>query len=101
VSRQDAVQRYVRVASKRAPIRTRGGCHIHRGSLGPISRTAHTTINADTFETASTRQGDPLVIEGDPRLVAQLPPQSSHKKDIALFSVRKEEAADVDLRVPS
>ncbi|WP_151483732.1 ferredoxin [Streptomyces albicerus] len=61
----------------------------------------YTTINAEYFQTRSGQSGEPFVHDGDHRLIAQLPPQSSHKKDIALFSIRKEEAADADLWFPS
>jgi NAD-dependent dihydropyrimidine dehydrogenase PreA subunit len=61
----------------------------------------YTTINAEYFETSSGQQSEPYVVEGDHRLIAQLPPRSSHKKDIAVFSIRKEEAADADLWFPS
>lgn len=39
--------------------------------------------------------------DGDHPAVAQLPQHSSHKKDIARFGIRKEEAADVELWFPS
>ncbi|WP_248002589.1 hypothetical protein HEP85_37025 [Streptomyces sp. RPA4-2] len=38
---------------------------------------------------------------GDHPLVAALPPHSLHKKDVSVFAVRKEEAADADLWFPS
>jgi Fe-S-cluster-containing hydrogenase component 2 len=61
----------------------------------------YTIINAEYFQTSSDRQGEPFVLDGDHRLIARLPPQSSHKQDIAAFSIRKEEAADADLWFPS
>ena len=57
----------------------------------------YTVVNAEYFEAASTGH----IVDGDHRSVAELPPQSSHKKDIAVFGIRKEEAADVDLWFPS
>ncbi|MEV7885849.1 hypothetical protein ACWD3I_36800 [Streptomyces sp. NPDC002817] len=39
--------------------------------------------------------------DGDHRVVVQLPGHSSYKEDTARFGIRKEEAADVDLRFPS
>lgn len=50
------------------------------------------SVNAEFFE-------PPAELEDHP-LVSGLPPQSSHKKDIAVFAIRKEEAADADLWFP-
>ncbi|MGP4052030.1 ferredoxin [Streptomyces sp. 2A115] len=58
------------------------------------------SINAEYFE-ASQGQGEPLVTHGDHRLIAGLPLQSSEKKHIAVFTIRKEEAADADRWFPT
>ncbi|MGW9031849.1 ferredoxin [Streptomyces sp. NPDC055722] len=60
----------------------------------------YTTINAEYFRTTSAQQAEPFVVDGDHRLIAELPPQTSRKKDIAAFIIRKEEAADADLWFP-
>ncbi|MFJ9755668.1 ferredoxin [Streptomyces sp. NPDC101149] len=67
----------------------------------PQHRAPYTTVNAEYFEATSARQPEPYVVHGDHRLVARLPPQTVHKKGIAAFSIRKEEAADADLWFPS
>lgn len=60
------------------------------------------TVNAEYFEQRSPeRDGHSPASRRDHPLVAGLPPQTSHKKDIALFAIRKEEAADADLWFPS
>ncbi|MDO0930505.1 ferredoxin family protein [Streptomyces sp. DG2A-72] len=59
------------------------------------------SINAEYFEQPSPRQEVRAVTHGDHRLVAELSPQSSHKRDIAVFTIGKEEAADADLWFPS
>ncbi|MGW1887007.1 ferredoxin [Streptomyces sp. NPDC001970] len=59
------------------------------------------SINAEYFEQPSEWQGDPLVTDGDHRLIAELPLQSSQKKAISVFTIRKEEAAEADLWFPS
>ncbi|WP_351235424.1 ferredoxin [Streptomyces sp. NPDC002133] len=58
-------------------------------------------INAEYFEQPAEWQGDPSVTDGDHRLIAELPLQSSQKKAISVFPIRKEEAADADLWFPS
>lgn len=61
----------------------------------------YTAANAEYFEASPAQQGgEPFVVDGDHRLIARLPPQSSRKKDIAVFRIRKEEAADADLWFP-
>lgn len=60
------------------------------------------SVNAEYFDPPSGTDGEPPATHGDHPLVAELPPQSSsHKKDIAVFTIRKEEAADADLWFPS
>ncbi len=60
----------------------------------------YTAINAEYFEEPPAGTARPLVT--DHPFVAGLPPQQSlHKKDIAVFAIRKEEAADADLWFPS
>ncbi|RPK32220.1 Ferredoxin [Streptomyces sp. ADI93-02] len=57
-------------------------------------------VNAEYFEEPDGRS-ETLLADGDHRFVAGLPSQSTRKKDIALFSIRKEEAADADLWFPA
>ncbi|GGJ61337.1 ferredoxin [Streptomyces brasiliensis] len=54
---------------------------------------AYAAINAEYFEQPDRGQDHPLI--------AGLPHQTSDKKDIAVFAIRKEEAADVDRWFPS
>ncbi|MFD6193475.1 ferredoxin [Streptomyces sp. NPDC060275] len=57
------------------------------------------SVNAEYFQ-AAEGTGEPPVTGGDHRFVAGLPPQNSQKKEIAAFTLRKEEAADADLWFP-
>ncbi|WP_328499960.1 hypothetical protein OG828_02555 [Streptomyces sp. NBC_00457] len=72
---------------------------LKRSALARSS--SHTTINAEYLKTSSGQQGEPFVLDGDRRLIAQLLSHHSHKRDIALFSSGKEEAADAVLWFPS
>ncbi|MEU9336581.1 ferredoxin [Streptomyces sp. NPDC048290] len=59
------------------------------------------SVNAEVFDAPRPgRRERPDVLPDHP-LVAALPPQSPHKKDISVFAIRKEEAADADLWFPS
>lgn len=59
------------------------------------------SVNAEYFEQCSPQEDQqPPSTRRDHPLVAGLPPQTSHKKDIAVFDIRKEEAADADLWFP-
>jgi NAD-dependent dihydropyrimidine dehydrogenase PreA subunit len=59
------------------------------------------SVNAEFFEAAAPGQPHRRDSPGDHPVVAALPPQSLHKKEISVFAVRKEEAADADLWFPS
>ncbi|ADI03448.1 ferredoxin [Streptomyces bingchenggensis BCW-1] len=56
-------------------------------------------INAEYFESPTGSRNEPFAT-GDHPTIAALSPQSSPKNDIALFAIRKEEAADADLWFP-
>ncbi|MFE7895766.1 ferredoxin [Streptomyces sp. NPDC057412] len=59
-------------------------------------------VNAEYFDEAARPPGERGGAVGDHPAVAALPPQSAlHKKGISVFTVRKEEAADVDPWFPS
>ena len=58
-------------------------------------------VNAEYFEAATLEPHRQRDASSDHPLVAALPPQSLHKKEISVFTVRKEEAADADLWFPS
>ncbi|MEU1231390.1 ferredoxin [Streptomyces sp. NPDC005828] len=53
-------------------------------------------VNEDFFEGSSPQRREAHAAPGDHPVVAALPPQHAHKKEISGFAVRKEEAADVD-----
>ncbi|MFE6633559.1 ferredoxin [Streptomyces tendae] len=59
------------------------------------------SVNAEYFQ--AVREPDtPRGTGGDHRFVAELPPQGSRRKqETAVFTIRKEEAADADLWFPS
>ncbi|MFF7216627.1 ferredoxin [Streptomyces sp. NPDC008238] len=59
-------------------------------------------VNAEYFGSlpGPGEHGRPLVGDGDHPYVAQLPPQDSRKKDIAVFAIGKEEAEEADLWFP-
>ncbi|MFG2359757.1 ferredoxin [Streptomyces sp. NPDC048521] len=59
------------------------------------------SVNAEFFAAATPGQPHRRDSRGDHPVVAALPPQNLHKKEISVFAVRKEEAADVDLWFPS
>ena len=59
------------------------------------------SVNAEFFETSPPGQPCRRDSLGDHPVVAALPLQSLHKKEISVFAVRKEEAADADLWFPS
>ncbi|MGX1267939.1 ferredoxin [Streptomyces phaeoluteigriseus] len=65
----------------------------------PPSWAHYVAVNAEYFEAAteSNRRRD---TPGDHPFVAALPPQHLRKKEISVFTVRKEEAADADLWFP-
>nr|WP_171115132.1 MULTISPECIES: ferredoxin [unclassified Streptomyces] len=73
---------------------------FHEDDLPP--QWAHyASVNSEYFEQRSPgRDGQPPSALSDHPLVVGLPPQVSHKKDIAVFTIGKEEAADVDLWFP-
>lgn len=54
------------------------------------------SVNAEFFELASPGDG-----RGDHRVVAALPPQSSQKRDIAVFPIGREDTDDVDVWFPT
>ncbi|MEU4657770.1 ferredoxin [Streptomyces sp. NPDC023723] len=56
------------------------------------------SVNAEYFQPAASRPRAPV---GDHPLVASLPPQRLPKKEISVFAVGKETAADADLWFPS
>jgi NAD-dependent dihydropyrimidine dehydrogenase PreA subunit len=58
-------------------------------------------VNAVYFTAAAPAPRGPRDTVGDHPLVAALPPQSPSKKEISVFTARKEEAADADLWFPS
>ncbi len=66
----------------------------------PEQWAGYAAVNAEYFRTSPGQDGQPVLRDGDHRLVAGLLPQSSGKKDIARFGIRKEEAADADLWFP-
>ncbi|MFF7160760.1 hypothetical protein ACFZBP_05085 [Streptomyces sp. NPDC008086] len=59
------------------------------------------SVNAEYFERSSLPEDEPGVGRRDHALVAGLPPQSSYKKDIAAFTIGKEDPADVGVWFPS
>ncbi|GGS99645.1 ferredoxin [Streptomyces chromofuscus] len=59
------------------------------------------SVNAEFLAAATPGQRHQRDTLGDHPLVAALPPQNPHKKEISVFAVRKEEAADADLWFPS
>ncbi|MGW3243956.1 ferredoxin [Streptomyces sp. NPDC001070] len=61
----------------------------------------YTSVNAEYFVPSRGERGRPSAGDGDHPLVAQLPPQRSRKKDMAVFAIGKEEAAEADLWFPS
>ncbi|TXS41783.1 ferredoxin family protein [Streptomyces sp. or43] len=58
-------------------------------------------VNGEYFETRGSEPRGQRDAPGDHPVVEALPRQSSRKKGISVFSVRKEEAADADLWFPS
>nr|WP_078492060.1 ferredoxin [Streptomyces yerevanensis] len=54
------------------------------------------SVNEEFFDGGSPQRRGPRGAPGDRPLVAALPPQHVRKKEISGFTVRKEEAADVD-----
>lgn len=59
------------------------------------------SVNAEFFVAATPERDHRGGADGDHPLVAALPRQGLHKKEISVFAVRKEEAADADLWFPS
>ncbi|MFJ4624406.1 ferredoxin [Streptomyces sp. NPDC088812] len=60
----------------------------------------YASVNAEYFEPAAPAEPAPHAPRGDHPLVVALPPQSLPKKEISVFTVGKEEAADADLWFP-
>ncbi|MFF6815602.1 ferredoxin [Streptomyces sp. NPDC012403] len=58
-------------------------------------------IDAEYFEAATPEPHRRRDTSGDHPFVAALPPQSPRKKEISVFTARREEAADADLWFPS
>ncbi|MQY13546.1 hypothetical protein SRB5_36940 [Streptomyces sp. RB5] len=56
-----------------------------------------TAVNAEFFPGG----GGPALTGGDHPVVAALPPQSAHKKEISLFGIGKEDPAIVDVWFPA
>jgi NAD-dependent dihydropyrimidine dehydrogenase PreA subunit len=54
------------------------------------------SVNEEFFDGGAPQRRGPRGAPGDQPLVAALPPQHVRKKEISGFTVRKEEAADVD-----
>jgi NAD-dependent dihydropyrimidine dehydrogenase PreA subunit len=73
---------------------------FHEDDLPP-QWAGYVAVNAEFCEAGAPGRPQPYVGPGDHPVVAALPVQNPHKKEIATFAVRKEEAADADLWFPS